>query len=104
MRLTARIYPHGNQENMKDRVRRDSFTAQLGDIRLMIFIVTLSTMKLGIVDIIGAYMKISPIKRQIYLILPREWARKKRGSVWKFLKLPYGIKEAGIQWDQVMEA
>lgn len=52
-------------------------------------------------DIKGAYLQSSPIKRAIYVKPPRDWIRIgkcKRIELWKLLKIPYGIVEAGRQW------
>lgn len=102
-RLKARICPHGNKDHMKDYVRKDSATAQFNIIRLMLTMTTFFTMRMGVVDISGAYMQSGPIKREIYVRPPREWEGTQRGKVWKLLKLPYGVPEAGRQWATVIE-
>lgn len=101
-RLKARICPHGNRDHLKDDVRKDSATAQFHVIRLLLAIATTLHFLLGVIDISGAYMQSGPIKREIYVRPPRKW-RTTRGHIWKLLKLPYGITEAGRQWAQVME-
>lgn len=89
---------------MKDDVRKDSVTAQFDVIRLMLTLVTFMSLRLGLVDISGAYMQSGPIRRQIYVRSPRAWEHTARGMIWELLKLPYGIMEAGRQWATVMEA
>lgn len=102
MRMKARICPHGNRDDQKDQIRKDSATAQFDVIRLLLAIVTLLPMRLGVLDISGAYMQSGPIKRDLYVRPPREWGCR-RGFIWKLLKLPYGISEAGRQWAKVFE-
>lgn len=102
-RLKARIVPHGNKDRMKDQVRKDSATAQFNIIRLMLAISSFFPMRLGVIDISGAYMQSGPIKRDIYVRPPREWDKTQRGRLWKLTKLPYGVSEAGRQWATVIE-
>lgn len=100
--LKARIVPHGNRDDEKDDVRKDSSAAQFFAIRLVLYISTLLGFRLGMADIKGAYLQSGPIKRTIYVRPPREW-RGARGMLWMLLKLPYGIVEAGRQWQKVVE-
>lgn len=102
-RLKARICPHGNKDAMKDEIRKDSATAQFNVIRLMLAMATFFPMRLGVIDISGAYMQSGPIKREMYVRPPREWDGTARGRVWKLTKLPYGVSEAGRQWATVIE-
>lgn len=101
-RLKARLCPHGNRDKMKHEVRKDSATAQFDVIRMICSIASILMMKLGCIDIKGAYMQSGPIKRDIYIRPPRE-CNAPRGILWKLTKLPYGITEAGRQWAKVME-
>lgn len=48
-------------------------------------------------DIKGAYMKSGPIIREVFVRQLRDGQRK-RGVLWKLLKLPNGMMDAGIQW------
>lgn len=61
-------------------------------------------MRVGLVDINGAYMQSVPILRVIFVRTPLEWDQGRRGSIWKLLKLPYGIMQAGRQRDTVIES
>lgn len=104
--LKARIVPHGNRDVEKDSIRKDSATAQLGVIRLLLSIVTFLGFRLGFADIKGAYLQSGPIQRDIYVRPPKEW-QGARGMLWRVLwrltKLPYGIVEAGRQWQKTIE-
>lgn len=101
-RMKARICPHGNRDDRKNDIRKDSATAQFDVIRFMLALVTFLPMQLGAVDISGAYMQSGPIRRDLYVRPPREWGTR-RGFIWKLLKMPYGVSEAGRQWALVFE-
>jgi len=101
-KLKARIVPHGNHDDEKDDVRKDSSNAPLHVIRLLLSLVTFFDFRIATADITGAFLQSGPIKRDIYVRPPREW-RGTRGTLWKLLKLPYGIADAGRQWQKVVE-
>lgn len=50
---------------MKEYVRKDCDKAQFNEIQMILTITTFLPMKLGMVAIIGAYLKTRPIKRKI---------------------------------------
>lgn len=104
--MKARIVPHGNEDDDKDEVRKDSANAQLAVIRLMLSLVTFLGFMVKTADIKGAYMQSGPIQRDIYVRPPREWhyiENYSRGILWLLTKLPYGIVEAGRQWMLAVE-
>jgi len=101
-KLKARIVPHGNKDLEKDDIRSDSSTAQFAVIRLLLFLTVFLGFRLGTVDVKGAYLQSGPITRDIYVRPPREW-KGPRGILWKLVKLPYGIVEAGRQWQKAIE-
>ena len=96
LKMKARLCPHGNRDSGRNYVRKDSATAQFDMIRLMLSIATLLPFRIGLIDIKGAYRQSGPIKRDIYVRPPIE-VGEKRGVIWKLVKLPYGITEAGRQ-------
>lgn len=100
--LKARIFPHGNKDKMKEEVRNDSTTAQFDAIRMLLAMATFLPVRMGVIDKRGACMKSGPINREIYVRSPREWHGRKRGNVWKLIKIPYGVTEAGPQWATVI--
>jgi hypothetical protein len=53
-------------------------------------------------DIKGAYLQSGRCRRDIFVRLPNEW-RQVRGVAWKLLKLPYGLPDAGNQWQTVID-
>lgn len=101
-RLKARLCPHGIRDKMKDNIRKDSATAQFDVIRLICRIASVLRLRLGCIDVKGAYLQSGPITRDIYVRPPRECGSP-RGVLWKLTKLPYGITEAGRQWAKVVE-
>lgn len=70
-------------------------------IRIMLSISSLLGFRLGCLDFKGAYFQSSPITLTIYVRPPREVS--KHGIIWKLLKLPYVITEAGLQWAKEVE-
>lgn len=91
----------------KDHIRKDSASAQLNIIRLVLYISTILNFRLGTADIRGAYLRSGPIQRTIFLRPPTEWigaSSYQRGILWRLTKLPYGIVEAGRQWQKTVEA
>lgn len=101
-RLKARLCPHGNRDQMKEDVRKDSATAQFHIIRLMLSLVVVLGFRIGVIDIKGAYLQSGEIKRRIYVRPPPDISGT-RGSLWLLTLLPYGITEAGRQWQKVIE-
>ena len=71
-------------------------------IRLMLCLSAMFGFRLGHLDVKGAYMQSGPIKRDIYVRPPKE-LNPKPGELWHLLKLPYGIIEAGRQWQITVE-
>lgn len=102
-KLKARIVPHGNHDNEKDCIRKDSSNAPLLVFRLLLSLVTFLGLRIGTADIKGAFLQSGPITRQIFVRPPREWPGL-RGLLWKLLKLPYGIADAGRQWQKAVES
>lgn len=102
MRLKARLCPHGNRDKMKNDIRKDSATAQFDVIRLFCSMAAVLQFRLGCLDIKGAYLQSGPIQREIFVRPPKECGSI-RGMLWRLVKMPYGISEAGRQWAKVFE-
>lgn len=66
-------------------------------IRILLSIRTCLGFTFGGADVHGAYMKIRRITLEVYVRPPRDFYRK-IGVVWKVLKSPYGLVDAGRQW------
>lgn len=97
LKLKGRIVVHGNRDDDKDLVRSDSAAADMMIVILVISLAAILGFNLATADIKGAYMQSGPIRREVYLRPPRDFYHK-RGVVWKLLKLPYGMADAGRQW------
>lgn len=102
LKLKARICPHGNEDREKDTVRKDSAAAQFPVIRLVCSIIALLGFVIAGFDIAAAYLQSGKCPREIYMRPPMEHKRR-RNKIWKLTKLPYGIVEAGRQWQLVCE-
>lgn len=102
MRMKARLCPHGNRDKEAGKIRSDSSNAQYEIIRILLSAASIMSLKLGCIDIKSAYMQSGPINRELYVRPPKEY-NGQRGILWRLLKLPYGISEAGRQWAKVIE-
>ena len=92
----ARLVLHGNEDASKDDIRKDSATAHLSTIRLILSLAVIYRFKLAKIDIKAAYFQSGPIRRRIFVRPPRDLLLHR--SAWRLLRLPYGIAEAGRQW------
>ena len=96
LRFKARLVVHGNEDALKNAIRKDSATAQLATIRTILSMAVCYRLRLAKADIKAAYFQSGPIKRTIFMRPPKEMLLFK--TVWKLLSLPYGVGEAGRQW------
>lgn len=101
--LKCRLVPNGNLDRDKESVRKDSAAVQFPVIRLIISLASLWQFHLGVLDVKAAYMQSGPMLRKLYVYPPAEYTAE-RGHVWRLLKLPYGVTEAGRQWQLVVES
>ena len=101
LKFKARLVVHGNEDVQKNDVRKDAATAHLTTIRLILSMATLFRFTLAKIDIKAAYFQSGAIRRRIYVRPPREMLLFR--TVWKLLGLPYGIAEAGRQWQLVSD-
>jgi hypothetical protein len=103
LKLKCRLVPNGNLDREKDIVRKDSASVQFPIIRLILSLASLWGFSVGVVDVKAAYLQSGPISRELYVFPPAEY-RGPRDLVWQLLKLPYGITEAGRQWQLAVES
>lgn len=94
--------PHSNHDNEKDEVRTDSYNAPLFVIRLLLSLLTFFGFCIASAHIKGAFLQSGLIQIDIYVRPPRHRSSI-RGILWKLLKPPYGIADAGRQWEKVVE-
>lgn len=85
---------------MKDNVRKYSIRAQFDMIRIALSAATGMNAVLFPVGIQGAHFQNFPIPLNIRAIPPK-YLCVQREALWRFNKLPYGIKEAGSEWFMV---
>ena len=95
-RFKARLVVHGNEDASKDDIRKDATTAHLTTIRLILSLAVCYGFQSGQIDIKAAYFQSGPIRRRIYVRPPRDLLLFR--ILWLLLSLPYGIVEAGRQW------
>ena len=100
--MKARFVLHGNRDREKNDIRKDSASADMTIFRLVLSLGVILNFTFGVADIKGAYMQSGPAKREIYVRPPKDWTTT-RHTLWKLLKLPYGIVEAGRQWLKTIE-
>jgi hypothetical protein len=84
-RLKCRLVPHGNRDEAKDALRKDSSTAQRSVIRLVLAIEMLHKFSGGSIDVVAAYLQSGPLPRRVFVRPPRGCA--KPGCLWRLLRL-----------------
>jgi Reverse transcriptase (RNA-dependent DNA polymerase) len=100
-RLKCRLVPHGNRDEEKDALRKDSSTAQSSVIRLVLAIAILHKFSVGSIDVVAAYLQSGPLPRRVFARPPRGWA--KPGCLWRLLRPAYGLVESGRLWQLAIE-
>ncbi len=94
LRLSCRMVPHGNKEDLKDILRSDSSTAQFPIIRTLLSMAALHRFQLAKIDLSGAYLLAKDIERDIY-VRPPTSSMTFPGERWKLLKPAYGLVDSG---------
>jgi Reverse transcriptase (RNA-dependent DNA polymerase) len=102
LRLKTRIVLHGNEDNERDDVRKDTQAASFTSIRTLLALAAIYHLHIACIDTKGAYLQSGRCRRDIFVRPPNEW-RQVRGVAWKLLKLPYGLPDAGHQWQTVID-
>jgi hypothetical protein len=74
MSLKTRIMLHGNKDNQKDEVRKDTQAASFTAIRILLTLAALHKCHISSLDIKGAYLQSGPCKRFVFFRTPNEWA------------------------------
>jgi hypothetical protein len=67
-RLKCRLVPHGNRDEEKDALRKDSSTAQSLVIRLVLAIAMLHKFSVGSIDVVAAYLQSGPMPRRVLYV------------------------------------
>lgn len=84
---------HGNRDRDIYSVRRDSASADLSIVRLIISLTIILGFEISTADFKSAYMQSGPNQREIY-VRPPNRINICQNTVWKLQRLPYGIIEA----------
>jgi hypothetical protein len=92
-KLKSRLDPHGNRDEEKDALRKDSSTDQSSVIRLVLAIAMLHKFSVCSIDVVAAYLQSGPLPRRVFVRPPRGWA--KQGCLWRLLRPAYGLVESG---------
>ena len=100
--MECRLVPHGNQDRKKDKVRKDSATAQFPVIRSLLSAATILNLPLGTIDISGAYLQAGKLNSDVYVLVPDVWTSNKY-VVWKLLVPACGLAESGRLWQLTVE-
>lgn len=92
--LKARLVARGFEEN-NPQIKTDSPTCQKESLRILLTVLASHNWTLKSLDIKSAYLQGTPINRELYIQPPKEAQTNK---LWKLLKCPYGISDAGRHW------
>ena len=90
----ARLVARGFEED-KSQLRTDSPTCSKDSLRMLLTILSAYEWQLKSIDIKSAFLQGSNIARDIFLKPPKE---AKTDKLWKLLKAPYGLADAGRKW------
>lgn len=96
LKLKARLFLHVNSDKDLFTVRRDSASADLAIIRMVLSLALVLNFDIATADVKATSMQSGPIKRQISVRSSRTLVAKE--FVWKLTRLPYVIVYAGRRW------
>ena len=92
--IKARLVVKGFQE--QESIQSDSPTAAKSTLRLVIALAANENWKLQTIDIKAAFLQGKSLKREIYVIPPKE--ARKDGIIWQLNKVAYGLGDASRNW------
>lgn len=104
LRLKSRDILHGNRDRYRFGVRRDSASADLSVVRLLLSLGVNLGFDFGTAEVKGTNLQSGPRNSDIYVQPPKEYVKnelansRSRRVLWKLSKLSYGIVESGRQW------
>lgn len=99
--VKARLVIHGNEERDKERLRCDASSLHFTLVRVILSMAVCFGFDLGGVDVSKAYHQSGGPPRQIRIRPPPECMLYR--MMWLLLSLPYGLVDAGRQWQLAME-
>lgn len=100
--LKARLVIHGNEEKDKEDLRSDASALQFAHVRLLLSMAVILQFVIGGVDVSKAYHQSGGPPREIRIRPPAECLMYR--VLWRLLSLPYGLVDAGRQWQLSMES
>lgn len=92
----AQLVLNGHRHKDRFSVRRDSLSADLSTVQMVLSIAMVLKMEITTADVRGAYMQLGPTQRAIYSQLPK-YICSGQNMIWKLQKLSYGVVKAGRQ-------
>jgi Reverse transcriptase (RNA-dependent DNA polymerase) len=101
-KLKARLVLHGSKEQAADDIRSDAASIHFSLIRMILTIAAMMNFELAGVDAKKAYHQSGRAPRSILVRPPTECLAGRR-SIWGLLNLPYGLVDAGRQWQLAFE-
>ena len=90
----ARLVARGFEED-KSQLRTDSPTCYKDSLRILLSVLSARNWKLKSINIKSAYLQGNETQREIYLKPPKE---ANTVNLWKLIRTPYGLVDAGRQW------
>lgn len=87
LRSKCRMVPHGNKDQDKELIRKDSATTQFPIIRLVLSLAAILQMSIASIHITKAYLQSGKLRRSrpLYVRNPKGWASSTR-KVWILLR------------------
>ena len=93
--IKARLVARGYEEDKND-IRADSPTCMKDSVRMMLGITAGKGWKIRSLDVKAAFLQGKMIEREVFLHPPPEF--RKKGKIWKLLKVVYGLYDASRAW------
>ncbi len=97
LKLKARIAPHGNEDDLKDKLSKDCATCPPTGLRIVESIASLHAWTLYKADVKAAFLQTGSADRDVYVRPPRE-SHLKTTHVWLLLTAAYGLVNANAKW------
>nr|XP_039255142.1 uncharacterized protein LOC120332004 [Styela clava] len=93
----ARLVARGFEESNLENIEKESPTCCKDSLRTVIAIVQQKRWQLKCIDIKTAFLQGEELKRNVYLMPPKE-TNCKEGIIWKLRKCVYGLTNASLKW------
>ena len=93
----ARVAAHGHKDKDKDDRVHNSPTIRPVSLRVLLTSAAIKRYKIWVADIIQAFIQSFDIKREVYIIPPKEFGLS-TNELFKLVKPLYGLCDAGDYW------